>query len=150
MKEAVEALIKARTEMKIAQDAMEVLRNAWTILAAAKMLEMESAKIALGEAEEAARQAGLAYYKEHPGSKKLPYGLGIQSRSWMTYKPEDALEWAKTHNIGLALNKTVFEATAQALADRNEALSFVTTGKTDIATLPKEIKMEVEGESEAT
>ena len=47
----------------------------------------------------------------------------------------------RAHNVALSLNKSVFEATAQTLASKGEPLGFVEVGMTDIATLPKELKL---------
>jgi hypothetical protein len=144
MRAEIEKLIEARIAYEKAKEALAVLRQAWDVVVEEKNAVAQVARLSLLEAEEKARAAGLVYYKEHPESKKLPYGLGIQSRSWMKYDPILALQWAKEHNIALVLDKSVFEATVEALASRGDPLPFVEMGKTDITTLPSKINMEEE------
>ena len=84
-------------------------------------------------AEESLRVAGLEYYQVNPGTKKLPYGLGIRVSATMVYEPSDALAWAKEHGLALALDKSAFEKIA-----KGSPPEFVTMGEVTSVTLPSD------------
>lgn len=92
---------------------------------------VNEAKAAVSVAEENLRQAGLAYYAENPGAKKLPFGLGVRVTSTLDYRVVDALSWATEHKLALALDKKAFESIA-----KSQPLSFVTKNDVVTVTLP--------------
>jgi len=84
-------------------------------------------------AEESLRASGLSYYEANPGTKKLPYGVGIRVIETMLYESSDALTWAIEHNMALALDKKAFEKIAKVSPPE-----FVTVGEVLTVTLPSD------------
>ena len=70
------------------------------------------------------------------GQKKLLGGIGIQDRTFLDYKPEDAFNWAKEHGLCLSLDKKAFEAVA-----KTQKLDFVTEDTKTKVTFPPKIKL---------
>ena len=71
------------------------------------------------------------------GKKKLYGGIGIQEKNVLEYEEKKAFYWALDKGICLSLHKKDFEKVASTMN-----LDFVTKGKVEKVTYPKEIKLE--------
>lgn len=80
-------------------------------------------------AEEALRAGALEAFTA-TGSKKPAPGVGVRTVTRLVYAPDDALNWAKEHNLALQLDTKAFEKIAKAAP-----LPFVTTSEESQATL---------------
>lgn len=69
--------------------------------------------VALAEVEANLRAAAIAVYKE-TGTKSPTPGVGVRVLTKLAYHPDDALRWAKEHDMALALDKSAFEKIAKA------------------------------------
>ena len=91
------------------------------------------AKGKLSIAENELRSVGLSHYEANPGTKKLPFGLGIRATSRLVYDADVALRWATEHNMALSLDKPAFEKIAKVSAP-----DFVTVEEVLSVTLPSD------------
>ena len=78
-------------------------------------------------------------YRE-TGSKKLPGGMGIRIMKRLIYDKDEALDWAKLHNLAIALDKKKFETMVK-VSSKGDGLDFVKISNEIIATIPTEIKL---------
>ena len=130
-----------RDEARAVAEAREKSEELSAILAARRRQFDESvaeladfvseARIAVSLAEDKLRQAALAHYAENPGTKKLPFGVGVRVVSSLEYDSAAAFAWAIEHKMALVLDKKVFESIA-----KTSAIPFVTTSETVTVTLP--------------
>lgn len=93
--------------------ALNESRRAWDDAHAQEIDRIKATTQALSEAESALRAAAVAAYQE-TGSKAPAPGVGIRVLTKLAYHPDDALRWAKEHDIALALDKAAFEKIAKA------------------------------------
>lgn len=98
-----------------------------------KQQEVESAKFILTEA---ARREFIT-----TGNKKLLGGIGIRVQTRLEYFYNNALGWAKEHNLCLALDTKEFEKIA-----KTQDLDFVEKEEVVKVTFPKEVILEGEKE----
>lgn len=68
------------------------------------------------------RDATINAYKANPTSKTVAAGLSVRINTSLNYDAAKALEWAKAHDLALALDKKAFETIAKA-----QAIDFVET-----------------------
>lgn len=73
---------------------------------------------------------------EETGNKVTKFGIKVQETNTFDYDKSKALQYAKDHNLFLALDKKSFESFAKST---EEELDFVTKGKGTRVTWPKEI-----------
>ena len=99
--------------------------------------ELDGTKASLSEAEDVLRHTGREYYDENPESKKLPHGLGIRITKKLVYAPDDALAWAKEHDMALALDTKAFEKIAKVSPPQ-----FVTVEEVPSVTIPTKLTVE--------
>lgn len=93
---------------------------------------VNEAKAAVSVAEEKLRQAGLAYYAENPGDKKLPFGLGVRVTQSLVYDRDIAYRWASAHRTDLLmLDYKAFEKVA-----KTNPLAFVKIEEVPTITIP--------------
>lgn len=69
--------------------------------------------------------------------KKLLGGIGIRIVKILTYQPDEALIWAKKHDMALSLDKKTFESIA-----KTQPIPFVDISEDVKVTFPKEIILE--------
>lgn len=93
--------------------ALNESRRAWDDAHAQEIDRIKATTQALSEAESALRAAAVAAYQE-TGSKAQAKGVGIRVLTKLAYHPDDALRWAKEHDMALALDKAAFEKIAKA------------------------------------
>lgn len=92
-------------------------------------------KEAIEQCKEDIRQLAEQEFKQ-TGNKKLYGGIGIRETSDMVYDESVALEWAKKHQMCLALDAKSFKSIAKA-----QPLDFVTIQNKITVTFPSEIKI---------
>ncbi len=108
---AVVADLRAIVARKTA--ALNESRQAWEDAHAQEIEVHKAMTQALAEAEAALRAAAVAAYQE-TGNKAPASGVGIRVQTKLAYHPDDALRWAKEHDMALALDKPAFEKIAKA------------------------------------
>lgn len=86
--------------------------------------------------ESALRTEALKVY-EATGQKKLDNGIGIRVKTVLEYRPDEALAWAKAHDLALTLNQKAFEALA-----KTQDIAFVKKLEKAEATIPVNISFE--------
>jgi hypothetical protein len=79
------------------------------------------------------KEQGIIEYKE-TNLKSLTGGFGIRETSVVEYNDDDAIDWAKTHNLCLALDKKAFK-----IICKTQDIDFVKKYKTITVTKPKNI-----------
>ena len=93
--------------------ALNESRQAWEAAHYQEIDHLKALTQALSDAEGALRAAAVAAYQE-TGSKAPTPGVGIRVHAKLVYHPDDALRWAKEHDLALALDKPAFEKIAKA------------------------------------
>jgi hypothetical protein len=131
MKEQAQALAEARAAYGELADIYASQKREWEESVAELAGYVADAKAAMQAAEDALRGAGLAHYAANPGSKKLPFGLGVRVTQTLRYDEAKAFQWAQEHRIALALDKKAFERVAKA-----SPLDFVTVEEVPTVTIP--------------
>ncbi len=102
-----------------------------------KLLEsIENAGQTVEELETSIRDETIDIYNK-TGEKKQEFGLGIRVLTKLEYSQITAFEWAKEHDMALALNKKVFEKLA-----KTTDIKFVVKTEVPSATIPTKIEVE--------
>ena len=82
----------------------------------ADMIAAASGCSATVTAMEAALKAAIvAHYNTDPGKNKKPFagvGIRVSTKTTFAYDADEALAWAKQHDMCLALDRTAFETVA--------------------------------------
>lgn len=112
-------------------DMLDASRAAWAAENASVIERLAAVSKERAEAEAALRTAAIAAYQE-TGTKKPAPGVGIRVVSKLQYSADDALRWAKEHDIALALDARAFEKVAK--ASPPEFVTVVETATATIAT----------------
>lgn len=89
----------------------------------------------IDEQKETLKVTAINEYNEHK-KKQLLGGLGIRVGTELIYQEEQALKWAKVHDIALALDKRSFEKIA-----KTQDIDCVRKEEKITVTFPKEIKL---------
>lgn len=131
MREQAQAVVKARAAYGELADIYASQKREWEQSVAELAGYVADAKAAMQDAENALRDAGLAYYEANPDSKKLPFGMGVRVTQSLRYDEAEAFQWAQEHRIALALDKKAFEKVAKA-----SPLAFVTVEEVPTVTIP--------------
>ena|SRR3990167_8178180 len=114
LQEQVRIVHQARGHAAFRKGIVDNQRAAWE---QANTGRIEAAKIAAEEcttAEAVLREMALQAYGADPTNKAPAPGVGIRVIQVLSYKPEDALAWAKAHDMALSLDKTAFEKIVRA------------------------------------
>lgn len=74
---------------------------------------------------------------EETAEKKLLGNIGIRIVKKLSYEPNEALTWAKAHDLALSLDKKTFEKIA-----KSQEMPFVDITEDVTVTFPKEIVIE--------
>ena len=82
------------------------------------------------------RSAGVAAYQTTGEKRPFP-GVEVKLFDMLDYKEDDALLWAQTHQVALALDRRVFEAIAKGPA--GGGMPFVTRREEPRATLARDL-----------
>lgn len=134
MKEQAQALAQARAAYGELAAIYDSQKREWEESVAELAGYVADAKAAIQAAESALRDAGLAHYKAHPESKKLPFGLGVRVTQSLVYDTDTAQKWAFTHRSDLlTLDKKEFEKVAKVTP-----LAFVTVEEVPTVTIPSD------------
>ncbi len=119
---------RALTERKAA------LLKAFQVAHAVLWSEVEKAQAQVAALEDSIRAETIRAFQE-TGNKAPWPGVGIRERSRLDYDPALALNWAREHNIALALDRKLFEQAVKIVA----LPSFV-TAKVDLqATIAQDL-----------
>lgn len=131
MQNEAKALADARTKYEELAAILASQKREWEKSVAKLAGFVADAKQALEVAEATLRVAAREYYDANPGTKKLPYGVGIRATSTLVYNETDAFAWAQEHKMALTLDKRAFEKIVKA-----SPLNFVSVKEDVFVTLP--------------
>ena len=130
-------LAKLRTEQDNLQYRHNQAYEAWKA-ANAPLLEREGVVVQeIERLQQAIRMRGSELYARLQ-TKKLAGGVGVREKVVLEYKPEDAMKYAKDHNLFIVpetLDKKAFEAYAKDIE-----LPFVVYKKQVQVTIPADIQ----------
>ena len=134
MKEQAQALADARNKYQKLFTTHSDLWAKWADENDALIRGLTAAKSEMQAVESALRDAGLAHYKAHPESKKLPFGVSVRVTQSLVYDTATAQKWAFTHRSDLlTLDKKEFEKVAKVTP-----LAFVTLEEVPTITIPSD------------
>lgn len=148
MKDKLQAVHEARQALTDAQKARIDAYNAWLELEdTAALIEAEAkAKVAVSDAETAAKAEALALYSTGEYEKKGIPGVTIKEITGYQFDPAQALEWAKEHApaaVTQALNTKAWNDICKSQAMRPEFVTVTTTNRADLdSDLSKALKEE--------
>ncbi len=133
----IQALIEETKKQRAAFAALSTVlgdvKAAFATTHAELIASVAKAKTDLEIAEEALRTEAIATY-EKTGAKKIADGVGVRLVKELVYKPDDALQWAKHHDMCLALDVKAFETLA-----KTQRLDFVAILEAPQGTISKEL-----------
>ena len=133
--ELIKKLDELRTEKRSADETYKTVEaefleeNNW-VIETRKVLALE-----ISETEVEIRKLAVQEYMETK-EKKLAFGIGIRVVKKLDYDNEQALNWAKHHELALALDKKAFEKIVKV-----DPPSFVEISEEAQATIPRELKL---------
>ena len=87
-------------------------RKAWQESHAELCESYDTAKADLMEQEQTLRDTVVPVYQQ-TGNKAPAPGVGVRIITELAYEPAQALDWAKSHEMALALDKRAFESIAK-------------------------------------
>ena len=131
MKEQATTVVDRRGHLNAIKELLDEAQREFEMKNASLIDAVKRAKADVAEAEAALRDAGLAHYKAHPESKKLPFGVGVRVTQSLVYDADTAFQWAQEHKMALSLDKSAFEKIAKA-----SPLDFVTVEEVPTITIP--------------
>lgn len=133
---AIEITHRFREHAAALQDHVRTLRADFEASIADVVREASDAAHAQAESEENLRTLALSLYRANPKNRLVAPGVEVKLFTVTSYDPQQALEWAKTHGLCLALDKRAFDTLAKADSTRPE---FVAIGKEPRAMLAADL-----------
>lgn len=124
--------VQARYDAKKQEytDACSALLDEWSKANAELLTEHDAIIDKAGEVETQLRAAVVESYQANPASKTVAPGLSVRINTSLKYDAAKALQWAKSHDLALALDKKAFEAIAKA-----QSIDFVEVVETPSAVI---------------
>jgi hypothetical protein len=111
-----------RTAKSSLDAAIEDLKTEWSRRNSELVGEFQEITQLAAIKDKQLRDATIDAYKANPTSKTVAAGLSVRINTSLNYDAAKALEWAKAHDLALALDKKAFETIAKA-----QAIDFVET-----------------------
>ena len=138
MKQKVEELKSIREIIATKKEELTKRQIEFDSVNAELIMEIASQQESEFEAEEKVREEALIQFNL-TGEKKMFGGIGIRVSTPLSYKEQDAINWAKI-NIPVAIKETLNKKQFETFA-KNEELDFVIKEQKRLVTFPKEIKL---------
>jgi len=125
---------KTRKNKAAFDEEVRELRDAWENANREKLDAATELRECLIIAEEYLRALTITAYQATGNKQPVP-GVGIRENKRYTYDPKEALAWATSHKIALALDKKAFEAIA-----KTSDIEFVEISTEIQATIAKDLE----------